>query len=39
MLRISQGPENLGRPAYLETVRATILQQYIAGVKLQAANV
>lgn len=39
MLRISQGPENLGRPAYLETVRATVIQQYIAGIKLQAASV
>ena len=39
MLRISQGPENLGRPAYLETVRATVLMQYIAAVKLQSASV
>lgn len=39
MLRISQGPENLGRPAYLETVRATVIQQYIAGIKLQSGNI
>lgn len=39
MLRISQGPENLGRPAYLETVRATLLQQYIKGIVLQTASV
>lgn len=39
MLLTDQTPANLNSKSYMKTMSATVIQQYIAGVKLQAFNI